>query len=137
MHYGMSRTDTIRTLLSSQRLTTQAELVSALAEAGHVVNQATVSRELRRLGVEKVDGAYCLPRPRAGAPVHRFQITAGGYLVVLNTEPAFASVLAQRIDRSGLDGVLGTIAGDDTVFVALREPEVIPGLRALLDPEEG
>ena len=136
MHQGMSRTDTIRDLLRSRRLTTQAELVSALAQAGHEVNQATVSRELRRLGVEKVDGAYRLPRPRSGAPVHRFQITAGGCLVVLNTEPAFASVLAQRIDRGALDGVLGTIAGDDTVFVALRGPGVVPSLRALLELEE-
>ena len=119
----MSRTDTIRALLSSRRLTTQAELVSALSQAGHAVNQATVSRELRRLGVEKIDGAYRLPRPRAGAPVHRFQVTAGGCLVVLNTDPAFASVLAQRIDRGGIDGVLGTIAGDDTVFVATRSTE--------------
>ena len=68
----MSRTETIRALLSSQRLTTQAALVRALTEAGHSVNQATVSRELKRLGVEKIDGVYCLPRPRTGAPVHRF-----------------------------------------------------------------
>ncbi len=63
-------------------------------------------------------------------------LTAGGCLAVLQTQPAFASVLAQRIDRGGLDGVLGTIAGDDTVFVALRGPDVESGLRRLLDLEE-
>ncbi len=132
----MYRTDAIRALLSSQRLTTQAGIVAALSQAGHTLNQATVSRELRKLGVEKVDGAYRLPRPRAGAPIHRFVLTAGGCLAVLHTQPAFASVLAQRIDRSGLDGVLGTIAGDDTVFVALSGPTVEAELRHLLDLEE-
>jgi transcriptional regulator of arginine metabolism len=132
----MSRTDAIRVLLSSQRLTTQAEIVAALSQTGHTLNQATISRELRKLGVEKVDGAYRLPRPRAGAPIHRFVLTAGGCLAVLHTQPAFASVLAQRIDRSGLDGILGTIAGDDTVFVALSGPAVEAELRHLLDLEE-
>ncbi|MFT5685416.1 MAG: transcriptional regulator of arginine metabolism [Myxococcota bacterium] len=136
MQTGMSRTDAIRVMLNSQRLTTQAEIVEALSLSGHTINQATVSRELRKLGVEKVDGAYRLPRPRAGAPIHRFTLTAGGCLAVIQTQPAFASVLAQRIDRGGLDGVLGTIAGDDTVFIALRAPEVEADLRELLDLEE-
>lgn len=136
MQSSMSRTDAIRALLASERLTTQAEIVAALSQAGHTLNQATVSRELRKLGVEKVDGAYRLPRPRAGAPIHRFTLTAGGCLAVLHTQPAFASVLAHRIDRGGLDGVLGTIAGDDTVFVALSGPEVESDLRRLLDLEE-
>jgi len=136
MRYVMSRSDTLRTLLSNRQLTTQAEIVSALSAVGHAVNQATVSRELRRLGVEKVDGTYRLPRPHAGARIHRFVLTAGGCLAVLHTDPAFASVLAQRIDRCGLDGVLGTIAGDDTVFVALSGPEVEAGLRRVLDLED-
>ena len=136
MQFVMSRSETIRALLASRRLTTQAELVEALAQAGHPVNQATVSRELRKLGVEKIDGAYRLPRPRAGAPIHRFLLTAGDCMAVLHTEPAFASVLAQRIDRGGLEGVLGTIAGDDTVFVALSGPEAVAGLRTLLGLEE-
>ena len=136
MQLIMSRTDILRTLLSSRQLTTQAEIVSALSKLGYAVNQATVSRELSRLGVQKVDGIYRLPRPRAGAPIHRFLMTAGGCLAVLHTDSAFASILAQRVDRGGLDGVLGTIAGDDTVFVALRGPEVEAGLRRLLDLEE-
>ena len=59
-------------------------------------------------------------------------MTAGGCLVVLHTDAAFASVLAQRIDHAMPSGVLGTIAGDDTVFVATTGPEALPALRTLI-----
>lgn len=106
-------------LLSAGSFRTQGELVRALGDAGHDVNQATISRELAAMGVAKIDGVYRMPAsPALGAPVHRFRATANECLVVIHTDPAFAMVLAQAIDGAVLDGVLGTVAGDDTVFVA-------------------
>lgn len=121
----------LRDLIATGRYSTQVSLVEALAERGYEVNQATVSRALRRLGAQKRDGAYRLGR-RAVAPVREFTVTAGGCLVVLHTDAAFASVLAQRIDHAMPSGVLGTIAGDDTVFVATTGPEALPALRTLI-----
>src|SRR5262245_49250881 len=104
-------------LLADGSLRTQEDLVQALAERGHTVNQATVSRELKRQGVTKVEGAYRLPpRPEVGAPIHAFTATAQDCFAVIRTDPAFATVVAHAIDAAALDGVLGTVAGDDTVF---------------------
>ena len=127
----MDWTTTLRDLIADDAYRTQGSLVAALAERGHVVNQATVSRALRRLGVQKVGGVYQLGR-RAVAPVHSFEATAGGCLVVVKTDAAFASVLAQRVDLARLEGVFGTIAGDDTVFVATAGADSLPALRSLL-----
>ena len=109
---------TLRELVASGAYRTQGALVRALAEAGHPVDQGAVSRELRLLGARKIDGIYRLPSNLSAVPVHRMAETAGGCLAVLHTDPAFANVLAQAIDDAELSGVLGTIAGDDTVFVA-------------------
>ncbi|MEM6926394.1 MAG: arginine repressor [Myxococcota bacterium] len=113
----MSWRDHLPGLLVEGRYRTQADLARALLEAGHQVDQAAISRELRVLGAIKVDGAYRLSSTGEFA-VHAASVTAGGCLAVLRTAPAWANVMASRIDEAPLDGVLGTIAGDDTVFVA-------------------
>ncbi len=126
--------DILPELLCERDLSTQAAIVHALEEAsGVTLNQATISRELTALGAVKLDGAYRLPpAPEVGAPIHSFVVTAGGCLVVVKSDPAYASVVGQAIDAARLPGVLGTIAGDDTVFVALRdEAHVAPLRRAL------
>ena len=97
---------------------TQGELVAALQDAGFVVHQGSISRELRMQGVTKVAGVYVVPDVHFGAPIHAFSVTSGGCLVVLRTDAAFAPVVAQSVDDADVEGVLGTIAGDDTVFVA-------------------
>jgi transcriptional regulator of arginine metabolism len=120
-------------LLASDELRTQDDLVRALAERGHTVTQATVSRELKRMGVTKVDGAYRLPPPpEIGAPIHAFAATAQDCFVVIQTDPAFATVVARAIDSAALDGVLGTIAGDDTVFAATAGKAATRRLRSFL-----
>jgi transcriptional regulator of arginine metabolism len=120
-------------LLTTRSFPTQEDLVRVLAEYGHVVNQATVSRELKRLGVAKVEGAYRFPaKPEIGAPIHAFAVTAADCIAVIHTDPAFAMVLAHAIDNATLDGVLGTVAGDDTVFVATAGKAAMRRLRAFL-----
>ena len=120
-------------LLANDSLRTQEDLVRALEEQGHTVTQATVSRELKRMGVTKVDGAYRLPpRPEVGAPIHAFTSTAQDCFVVIRTDPAFATVVAHAIDAAELDGVLGTVAGDDTVFAATAGKAATRRLRSFL-----
>lgn len=113
---------------------TQRELVRAIqARTGRRVNQASVSRELTALGARKVEGVYTLgPDLEIASRIHDIAHTAGGCLLVVRTDLAFASVVAQTIDEAALPGVLGTIAGDDTVFVATRGPGIESSVRALL-----
>ena len=99
---------------------------------GYQVTQATISRELSALGASKQGGVYRLPPPTdLPAPVLSSAVAAGGGMVVLQTIPAHASVLAQAIDAAELNGVLGTVAGDDTVFVAVAGPEGVASLKRL------
>ena len=112
-------------IIMQDDFSTQGGLVQALEDVGFVVNQGTVSRELKRIGVRKVGGIYRLgARMKHGVPIHSISVTSGGNLAVLKTQPAFASVLAHRIDSAAIPGLLGTIAGDDTVFAALFDHSV-------------
>ena len=123
----------LRRLLDTHTVTSQSELVRLLEEAGHPVTQATVSRDLVAVGAAKqrVSGttrytiAQSVP-PEHGALATTFSrfvtgVAASGNLVVLTTPPAAAHLVASAIDRSRVQGVLGTVAGDDTVFVATDE----------------
>jgi transcriptional regulator of arginine metabolism len=114
----------------------QREIVDALQAAGHDVTQATVSRDLREIGAAKVrisDGfVYRLPDevPRSlnGDLVARslrrtledfaIEVRAAGSLVVIDTAPGHASAVARALDLAGIDDIVGTVAGDDTIFVA-------------------
>ena len=110
-------------LIESGAYRTQGELVSALKSVGYDVNQASVSRELKAKEVHKVDGFYVLENGSLppSVPVTDAHATASGPMVVLKTLPASAPMLAQFIDDAHLSGVLGTLAGNDTVFVACAD----------------
>jgi len=115
-------------ILRSGRVATQEELLASLARAGWKVTQATLSRDLARLGARRVAGpgggtVYELPEEerRDGAEALRGlvgQVACNGSLVVVRTHPGSAPAVARAIDLARLPEVLGTIAGDDTVFVA-------------------
>lgn len=120
-------------LLEQGAFSTQEDVVRALESAGHEVSQGTVSRELRRIGAVKIGGAYRLaPALELGAPVHEVHVTAGGCLVVIKTDPAFASVVGSALDAAAPPGVLGCLSGDDTVFVALTGMDAANDLRRLI-----
>lgn len=117
-------------LVSSGDMRTQEELVLGLESAGCSVHQASISRALRKLGIRKVMGVYRLAgKPIMRPPIHSFAVTAAGCMAILRTDPAFASVLAQVIDHGMIEGVLGTIAGDDTVFIATDGVQAVQRLR--------
>lgn len=125
--------DILPELVASGRFSTQKQIADELEVRGYTgMHQAAVSRELHRIGAIKEGGFYAMPPDDAVAiPVHRAAATAGGCLLVLKTDPAFASVLGQVVDEARLPGVLGTIAGDDTVFVATLNRAVSREVAAL------
>ena len=124
-------------LLESRPVNNQTQLVALLAEEGVDATQATVSRDLEDLGVVKVrlpggDTAYALPElpTQQFAPDEHLRRVLGewvvdvahsGNLVVLRTPPGSAHVVGSALDRAGLDDVIGTVAGDDTVLVVVDE----------------
>ena len=130
----MSWRTVLNDLIETGTFRTQRELARAVeARVGRRLNQASISRELQALGARKVDGVYRIgPEMDLSSHIRRWSQTANGCLVVVHTDLAFASVVAQTIDEARLPGVLGTIAGDDTVFVAVAGPEVHPALTELL-----
>ncbi len=123
------RQSRLRDLLASQHLRSQEEIAAVLSRDGIEATQATLSRDLRELGVLKGPEGYMLPSPGANRePARRelqralssFMVSArrAVNLVVVRTGAGQAPALASEIDRAGLDGAVGTVAGDDTIFVA-------------------
>jgi len=123
------RLGAIKTLVAQGQFRTQGELVEALEANGIEVTQSSVSRDIKELGLQKEDGIYVIPSPsmvgrQAPALRHIVAATAAGdHMVVVKTLTATAQLVAAMIDHSGWDGVAGTIAGDDTVFVATTSRE--------------
>lgn len=127
------RRQLIRELIRSERFHSQEQLRTRLREAGIRAEQATLSRDLHALGVVKGPDGYILPdAPVSPVPsraefvqlVRQFLVTAEhtGVLVVLRTGPGRAQPVGLALDAAHIRAVLGTIAGDDTIFVALRSP---------------
>jgi transcriptional regulator of arginine metabolism len=135
----MRRREEILTIVARTPVHSQDELQAELRKAGFRVTQPTLSRDLRELGLVKTPNGYV--SPGALAPVaafvpresreHRFEqlvrdtlvsAEAAGNLVVIKTPIAAAQPLASAIDAMPIDGALGTIGGDDTIFVAFRTP---------------
>ena len=127
----------IERLLGAHAVNSQEKLVALLADEGIDSTQATVSRDLDDLGAVKVrvpggDSVYAIPEH----PVERAEpadqlrrvlgewvvdVTSSGNLVVLRTPPGSAHVVASALDRTGLEGSIGTVAGDDTLMVVAAE----------------
>ncbi len=111
-------------LLKSRPAANQEQLVGLLADAGIATTQASLSRDLNELGIVKVDGAYQLPtlEPGQSQLVRKLSADrAGDHMVVFRTDPGHAPMLASHIDRAKISGLIGTIAGDDTIFVAVAD----------------
>lgn len=117
----------LRSLISAQQIGTQSELAKLLKKEGHKVTQSSVSRDLEELGVIKAHGFYTLPMSLGQGPILRVLSirSAGDALIVLKCEPGFASAISAEIDRQSLPGILGTLAGDDTIFIAVSGRPVL------------
>lgn len=118
-------------MVATQAIRTQEELGARLAEEGWEVTQPTLSRDIQQLGLVKMEGAY--RRPPAGeefAPDSDERRIAEGMLgadpagdalVVIHTPPGEANRVGAALDRLAWSEVVGTIAGDDTIFVAVKD----------------
>ena len=128
----------IRDLVDRESITSQEQLRMRLRDKGIDATQATISRDIRELGLVKrsADGAYRsaatvangdsadaeLGLVRAAGEYLRHQEVVG-HMIVLKTDPGQAQTLAVAIDRAQLAEIVGTIAGDDTILVVCRVPE--------------
>lgn len=137
MSSKVQRQQTIARLIGQHAVESQPQLVDLLAGEGIHATQATVSRDLEDLGAVKVrvpggDTVYAIPEyePARLAPEDQLRRVMGewvaevrhsGNLVVLRTPPGCAHVVASALDRSGMRGILGTVAGDDTLFCVAEE----------------
>ena len=117
------RQQKLLSLVRAKPVSTQGELVGHLTRAGFAATQSSVSRDLEELGIVKADGRYTLPRPTNGAAARGLLSldVAGDALVVARCEPGLASAVAVEIDRAALAEIVGTLAGEDTVFIAVAE----------------
>ncbi len=138
----------LRRLITGQPIHSQQELVEMLEEAGHYVTQATVSRDLDAIGAVKVrtdDGGlrYEIQQEATGPGDEREiariidefsdSLAVSHNLLVIRTHPGAANVVAGALDRAGFAGLLGTVAGDDTVVVVASEAVGGEGLINELD----
>ena len=131
------RQQALAALLRTRQVSSQALVLEHLRAQGFDATQATISRDLDDLGAVKVRGSdgrlvYALPEPGNGHGADRDEIRRmlggsllaiipSGNLVVLRTPPGHAAALASTLDRAGIAGVAGTVAGDDTVLVVCTE----------------
>jgi len=139
MKVKTDRLEALRLIISTQKLGSQDELLNALQKAGFKLTQATLSRDLKQLKVAKaatMGGGYVYVLPnepmykRVATPdTIREMMQVSGYISanfsgnigVIKTRPGYASSIAWHIDNSDIPMILGTIAGDDTIFVVIRE----------------
>ncbi|MEO7804724.1 MAG: arginine repressor [Actinomycetota bacterium] len=146
-----ARQRTIIRLIREQQVTSQNQLVKLLRAAGFPSTQATLSRDLEELGAIKFKNegkvAYAMPVEVSSAPVGDVlrrmlaesvvSMEATGNLLVIKTPPGHAGMVASALDRGDIDGVAGTIAGDDTIMVACKQGilprRVEKRLRSLVD----
>lgn len=131
--------ETLKMLISSMELSSQEEVLKALAKEGYKLTQATLSRDLKQLKVAKaasMNGKYVYVLPnetmykrivKPTSPSEMLQspgfmsINFSGNMIIIRTRPGYASLIAYNIDNCDIPGILGSIAGDDTIFMVLKE----------------
>ena len=154
MKLKSDRIETLKMLISSKELGSQEEVLSALAQEGYSVTQATLSRDFKQLKVAKaasMNGKYVyvlpnetrykrVPTPRMASEMLRIpgyrSISFSGNIGVIRTRPGYASSIAYNIDNGHIEEIIGTIAGDDTIFIVIKEgatqEQVLKGLSSIV-----
>ena len=149
-----SRLETLRLIISTRQIGSQDELLNVLKKEGFTLTQATLSRDLKQLKVAKAstlsgEYIYVLPNETMYRRVSKTRIdndnmaTSGlislhfsGNIGVIKTRPGYASAIAWNIDSSDIPEIIGTIAGDDTIFIVIKEgvrhQEVISALNDVI-----
>ena len=131
-----SRQRAILELVRTRPVQTQQELALALAERGHPATQATVSRDIQDLGLVRTGSGYRVGEPVSVMTELVLSFTEVEFLVVIRTPPGTANVVARAIDESDLEGIAGTVAGDDTIVAVLSDRLAAGLLRSFLGAAE-
>jgi transcriptional regulator of arginine metabolism len=139
MKIKASRIETLKMIISSKEMGNQEQLLQELKKEGFQLTQATLSRDLKQLKVAKAASmngkyVYVLPNETMYKRVHSTQkaremlespgfisLNFSGNLGIIKTRPGYASSIAWNIDNSDIPEILGTIAGDDTIFIVVKE----------------
>ena len=139
MKVKASRLEALKMLISSKELSNQEEVLQALKVEGFLLTQATLSRDLKQLKVAKAASmngkyVYVLPNETMYKRIHKplsptemmqtpgfVSINFSGNMAILKTRPGYASSIAYNIDSSDIPQIMGTIAGDDTIFIVIKE----------------
>ena len=139
MKVKTNRLETLKLLISSGEYGSQEEVLAALKKEGFTLTQATLSRDLKQLKVAKAASmngkyVYVLPDETMYKRIHKplsaaemmmtpgfISINFSGNIAVIKTRPGYASSIAYNIDTSEMPEILGTIAGDDTIIVVIKE----------------
>lgn len=112
----------ILNLIRAKRIGTQEELRALLERAGVPATQSSLSRDLEQLGVVKYQGFYALPHANGDAARGLISLDiAGDVLVIAKCLPGRASAVAVEIDDAAIPEIVGTLAGEDTIFIATRD----------------
>ncbi len=141
MKVKASRLEALKMLISSKELSNQEEVLQALKVEGFLLTQATLSRDLKQLKVAKAASmngkyVYVLPNETMYKRIHKplsptemmqtpgfVSINFSGNMGIIKTRPGYASSIAYNIDLSDIPQIIGTIAGDDTIFIVIKEGE--------------
>lgn len=126
-------------LLNKKDFSNQGQVVKAMKDAGIKITQPSISRDFRELGIVRVSGKYkALPKAKSDhmkSTASNFLTrtvselistieVAGPNMVVVKSHEGAAGIIGAAIDRAGMDGVVGTVAGDDTIFIAINSKQV-------------
>ena len=144
-----TRLQVIRMIVSSQAIESQEELLEEMDKAGYPCTQTTLSRDLKQLRISKVrarNGHPVYALPHEGQFVHvptreemdlgKWGVRFSGQLMVVHTPPGHASMVAYDIDCAKRTPFIGTVAGDDTIFIACRENDDASQLMAYLKQQK-
>jgi len=129
----MSLDQAILRLISSHEVPDQATLLALLAHEDFKLTQGTLSRRLSKLSIQKREGRYQRVIPQDHPLPPYSLVESPPNLLVLQTGPGFGMALAIRVDRSVVPGVAGTLAGEDTLFVAVAKDSTLAEVRAQLE----
>lgn len=144
MNQKTHRLSIIRKIIRTESISSQEELIARLEECGVKITQSTLSRDLKFMHVAKVPNKekgyiYVLPSSSRGDVTissnisdNIIDIAFSGNLCVISTKPGYASAISVPIDNKGISDILGTIAGDNTILLILREDFDMESLMAQL-----
>ena len=126
-----NRHSVIMSIIRSKKIRTHEELIIELKQLGYTVTQATISRDIKVLGLSKFsdsEGSYYGIGNEKSAGVFAYSdyvlsLNYGGNMIVIRTKPGTASAVASTVDDMLENEILGSIAGDDTIFIAVKSED--------------